>query len=770
MDPGLASLMATAGTPIGWLLAAARRRRWLAAVLTGLIGLSLASARIGGFGELLLEIGGQALQLRAAIWRWIFDGSIVEFAPFLASIDRFLAAAGVFLGRWLRWSVTWLIEKPPVDPVAAVLTWSIGIWIVAAWAGWVLRVRSKSVKALLPAGLLLSITLAFAGTTPTPLYWFLLILVPIMGLTAQEARLEWWRKSGVRYHRALGRNLALASVLVSVVLVIAALITQPLSIQKLVQLAQDFSEDLTARREQVAESLGVEQQPVGSPPNQAELLQLRHPGLPRSHLIGSGPELSGRTVMTIRTSDLEDSRPLLDPEELAQRYYWRSNTYDRYTGRGWWTGETETEHYAAGDVLHVPERPEHRLLTQEITSNVPAGGKIFAAGDVVTVDHPYSVEWRSDDDAFGAMVDRSVNRVRIASLVSQPTEDDLRAAGTDYPAWVEARYLSLPEILSDRVLTLARDLTATAPTPYDRALSIESYLREIPYSLDVPTPPADKELVDYFLFDLQKGYCDYYATSMVVLARASGIPARIAVGYLPGTFEATQNAYIVTEADAHSWVEVYFPGIGWVDFEPTGGRPSIARSGSTVSLDSTDLNEFMLSIDRDQPGRRGEFDGAEPEYEHLLWLAPTVAAIVLAILALIQRWRVLRMPLAEYASRIFRGLRSQAKRMGLAVHPGTTASELSRMLREHMARFHHSPRLARWLRPAAAEIEFLSTSYVRLTYDRPSAYTRIKKADMLQSWRKLRWRLGLARMAGLSQRTEPHSHQLPQAPLAKGDA
>jgi transglutaminase-like putative cysteine protease len=118
-------------------------------------------------------------------------------------------------------------------------------------------------------------------------------------------------------------------------------------------------------------------------------------------------------------------------------------------------------------------------------------------------------------------------------------------------------------------------LTSAEPTPYDRARAIEQYLRTFPYSLDVPHPPPDQDLVDYFLNDLRKGYCDYYASAMVVLARAAGIPARLAIGYANGTYDLNSRRFLVTEADAHSWVEVFFPNIGWVAFEPTAGRPAL---------------------------------------------------------------------------------------------------------------------------------------------------------------------------------------------------
>ncbi|HEX9092164.1 MAG TPA: transglutaminase-like domain-containing protein, partial [Anaerolineales bacterium] len=90
--------------------------------------------------------------------------------------------------------------------------------------------------------------------------------------------------------------------------------------------------------------------------------------------------------------------------------------------------------------------------------------------------------------------------------------------------------------------------------------------------------------VDYFLFDLRKGYCDFYASAMVILARAAGVPARLAIGYASGTYNLNSKLFIVTQADAHSWVEVYFPGIGWVPFEPTAGLPPINRASQPTQI------------------------------------------------------------------------------------------------------------------------------------------------------------------------------------------
>ena len=134
------------------------------------------------------------------------------------------------------------------------------------------------------------------------------------------------------------------------------------------------------------------------------------------------------------------------------------------------------------------------------------------------------------------------------------------------------------------MLDLAEQLTANITNPYDKAKALESYLRTYPYSLDVTPPPPDRDVVDYFLFDLKTGYCDYYATSMVVLARAVGLPARLVIGYANGIYNPTSAEYVIREADAHSWVEIYFAGVGWVEFEPTASQLQITLPDETPEI------------------------------------------------------------------------------------------------------------------------------------------------------------------------------------------
>lgn len=163
----------------------------------------------------------------------------------------------------------------------------------------------------------------------------------------------------------------------------------------------------------------------------------------------------------------------------------------------------------------------------------------------------------------------------IEALTSSATDGELRASAPDYPKWVTDRYLQTGDTVTDRTVALANELTQGLTTPYDRAKAIETYLRSsIEYDLTVSAPPDDADLVDWTLFEMQRGYCEHYSAAMTVMLRSVGIPAREVVGYYPGELDNAQGGFLYRNWNAHAWTEVYFPGYGWIAFEPTSNRPS----------------------------------------------------------------------------------------------------------------------------------------------------------------------------------------------------
>jgi transglutaminase-like putative cysteine protease len=163
-------------------------------------------------------------------------------------------------------------------------------------------------------------------------------------------------------------------------------------------------------------------------------------------------------------------------------------------------------------------------------------------------------------------------------------EQSLRKAGTSYPTWVKNRYLELPETVPQRVKDLAASLTAGLSNPYDKAKAIESYLRTIPYSLNAPFTPEDRDPVDFFLFDSKTGYCVHYSTALNVMLRSLGIPTREMTGFNGGEFDSASGTSIVRASAAHAWTQVYFPGYGWIDFEPTPNGPAISRPQTAADV------------------------------------------------------------------------------------------------------------------------------------------------------------------------------------------
>ena len=197
----------------------------------------------------------------------------------------------------------------------------------------------------------------------------------------------------------------------------------------------------------------------------------------------------------------------------------------------------------------------------------------------------------------------------VETSISFAGEEQLREAGEEYPTWVYARYLQLPNKLPQRVRDLANELATAAPamTPYDKAKAIEAHLKTFPYTQEIDPPPFDKDGVDYFLFDLGMGYSEYFASAMTVLLRAADVPSRLVTGYTQGE-QVSPGVQLIRDNDTHAWTEVFFPGYGWIAFEPTPGKsvprivplappPAVPREGGDFFFDDElEEDEDLLGL------------------------------------------------------------------------------------------------------------------------------------------------------------------------------
>jgi transglutaminase-like putative cysteine protease len=739
-------MMTWIGLLIGVIVAAFRLTTWAAGTLIAISGWLVILLRVGRIGPVLLEI-------LHAFWRFVDPtwNPLADTAAFLESLARLrepllklAELLGVLLSRTMGWLSGWAQGVPTFDPVAVAVLWSAILWGAAAWAGWSIRAKKHPLISLAPMTALLGLALGSVGAKPTALSWSLGAIVAIMILLSQDLRERSWMETGIQISSKVRHGLVIWSLLLAALLMIVAGLSQSLSLRKMVQSIQGFGEGQAGREELARQALGLEQQQNVDPGMQANLEELRSPGLPRRHLIQSGPELSDQLALLIRVQGQERGGPRFEIDEPIIRYYWRSNTYDIYSGRGWRTGPTESVEYDGREQL-VDELPVGRRKVELSIRTVPQlAGLVFTAGDLLSVDQEFRVEWRTSEDAFGAVLRTANTRSRVQSMAAEADASDLRSAQQDYPDWVLDRYLKLPENTPDRVTRLARDLTATSPTAYDRAIAIESYLRRFEYTLELEAPPAGQDIVDYFLFDLQKGYCDYFASSMVVLARAAGLPARLAVGYVTGTYDFDLRAYLVTEAEAHSWPEIYFPEFGWLKFEPTSGRPGLARSAT-----APDVSDLLFESEADtEPGGLSRL---ALDWGKLAQFGSDLAKLVMVVLAVaalgwvfLGQVRLRRSTPESVAAQAYIELRRAAGRLGLSIHRGGTpyeiAQELSRNLMAQIAR----PGFGRLFVPCAGEVQELVEAFVTTSY-RPASSDKPDKIDIHSNWRRLRRRLLLAR-------------------------
>ncbi len=192
----------------------------------------------------------------------------------------------------------------------------------------------------------------------------------------------------------------------------------------------------------------------------------------------------------------------------------------------------------------------------------------------------------------------SAGSYKVTVEYSVATEAELRNAGTTYPDWLEP-FASLPDsgYRTADVLKGIHDLATTIVTQahaqnnYDAAMAIETYLRNnYTYTLTPPRTPPGEDPLSFFLFKSKAGYCEFFASAMGDMLRSIGIPTRLVNGFGPGSYDASTNSFVVRGEDAHTWVESYFPGFGWISFEPTpdnaGGYQPIPRGtqGQTVCL------------------------------------------------------------------------------------------------------------------------------------------------------------------------------------------
>ncbi|MBL8076826.1 MAG: transglutaminase domain-containing protein [Anaerolineales bacterium] len=669
----------------------------------------------------------EATRLREVFWQTVFQIPRLEFdflmtwvnkQPFHTlffqiQLDESLNRIETFIRGLLSTD-----EEPSL--ILRELLWDIPLLVFCAWAGWWSSRRNLILTALGPSlalhGLLLNYTQKPTFTLQIAAFAFIFLLGihQTWSIPARKSEAE----------EKVRRETYATLFVLSFLLTMAAGWTPVFSVSEAAR--------RIAAQQNVNETLGLEREI-------AQSYTVASSGLPRQHLIDSPPQDLLAVVFTADTGE----RPFLDFDEegvpSVPQHYWRWLTYDQYNGHGWSTSTVTSDSYLADETLFEFNGEGYTVIHQTIRKASPDDGHLYWTGALVRVSQPFESTWRVKPtkkdpllhmDMLGSLAE--AQQYSADSLVPQLNETQLREAPLTYPQEITEKYLALPDTVSKRVLNLAAELTTSQQNAYDKAKAIEAYLRTYPYTLDVPAFPPDKEIADYFLFELKTGYCDYYASSMVVLARAAGLPARMVIGYSSGDYDRTTEEYIVREGNAHSWVEVYFPTIGWVEFEPTASQPAIERpldSAGSAALPPTAPIKNREGISHKKQG-------------YFVEKNPFLPLIEILLIFIIACWWTLRKQGLYFSYASIASIYKWVYHHGYRIHQDAPSNETPSLFAEKLKIKLGLNR--RFLRPAAGELDQLTSLYLKETYS-PHPVTKSERQQAIKIWRKLFWRMLYAR-------------------------
>jgi transglutaminase-like putative cysteine protease len=701
-----------------WLGCTRMRERWAALLLAA-----------GG----VVYVGWWVTNLTPPLWAILGATWHKDWPLALTWLQEAEARVAMLAGEIVAWIGTWLGRGGAPGPVVTLFWMALVLWVGAAFAGWIVVRGRHPLLAFFPlsSALTLSVYLGDAGIEYLLLFMACVIMMtPPVTLRREE---QGWDSRQVDYSEEF-RFDALTTALVAVVIFIAVAVTFP---NVRVWAIVDWFWRQAQEPQQAAGQV-LERAFPGARPATGGVL-------PREHLLGGNPALERTVVMHVVTDDPAPVYEGLPDEEARPRqtFYWRGTIYSDYVGAGWRQRPTEDAPQPPYASLGPPERPGRRPLRQEFTLLMPHGATLYAAGDPHSVDRAVTVRRLPESDDLVAL-EGWTDDYHVLSLVPQVTARQLVETSATYPSQIEEVYLALPARLPERVVDLATEATAEADTPYSRALALEAYLRSFPYDLEVSKPPEGRDMVDYFLFDLQRGYCDYFASAMVVMARSVGIPARLAVGYTMGNYNFQQGAYVVTEKDAHAWPELYFSDYGWIPFEPTSGLAPLERGEGAEKLDFSPL---MLPSLPERPWWVQMQVEARLAWLRWRWWALASLAGLVIVGAGWRAWR--RRPTGlseeERVALSYIRLRAMASRLGVPVHPWDTPAEFAAATEQELTR--RRPKgtwlgqtVRKGLQQALVEVFLVTKVYEQISY----APTLPGLALMHRVWqegRHLQWQL-----------------------------
>ncbi len=472
-------------------------------------------------------------------------------------------------------------------------------WFIGLSAGYMLTRHNRPWIPLIAAGLTLFIVDFNNFFLPNRYSYsgaFVLFALLLIGRVYYLRSRREWNETGISIDFETGFSLGRSMIIGGLILVLVAW-NLPSALEALTpgtKANDSISSSFSGLKKRISNAVSGLNNPVTFVPN----------SFSSTMGLGTGAVLNEDVLFTVK--------PSAPPNSI--RYYWRGYSYDTFDGREWKNTIDTTESIAQDQwPLKYPVLVGRRKVTLIYEVKARPNRVAYIPSMLLSLDKPASLVFEKMDDGSLDVISTLANKplnpgetFQAEAWISAPTITQLKEAGQDYPDWVRKYYLQVPSSFSKRVAQLAKEITAGKETPYDQTVAITEYLRSnITYEKVIPSPPARTDLLEWFLLDYKKGFCNYYATSEVMMLRSIGIPARVAVGYAQGQYDDVKADFTVRASDSHAWPEVYFPGTGWVEFEPTSAQPPISLVVGSTLNNSGNQSNYQPAIPQDLQGESG---------------------------------------------------------------------------------------------------------------------------------------------------------------------
>ncbi len=399
-------------------------------------------------------------------------------------------------------------------------------------------------------------------------------------------------------------------------------------------------------------------------------------------------QLSNSIVMDVRTQQPE---------------FYRAQAYDNFNGNVWTTSQTATTQLGLGwgSAIQLPAPSASDAPTRQITDTFYVQKQqpniVFSPYWPSQIYFPASTVRVDGYDSVRAPILLEPGTVySVVSQVPVTSPSMLRAASASTPpsqigGVPLSQYLQTPSDLPQRDVALARQITASQPTEYDKVTAVQRWLQQnTRYNLNIPPEPAGVDAVDYFLFGSRQGFCEHIASAMAILLRSAGVPTRFVTGFNTGQLNPLTGYWQVRESDAHSWVEVYYPNVGWVEYDPTHVVPPADPGLSGTFIAPRVFKAIASFIARVVPGpvkaaARRLWSGIEDVARAAAVSWPIALAVLAAlatagVLLLRARRRRARGPPPTGAAAAFSSVCEDFARRGNSRRPADTPDELLRRL------------------------------------------------------------------------------------------